>query len=45
MRLPTEPDTLALGRELGGRLTAGDLVLLTGPLGAATERGASGIKL
>ena len=34
VRLPTEPDTLALGRELGGRLTPGDLVLLAGPLGA-----------
>lgn len=32
--LPTVADTEALGAELGGRLAAGDLVVLSGPLGA-----------
>ncbi len=32
--LPTVADTERLGEELGGRLGAGDLVLLAGPLGA-----------
>jgi tRNA threonylcarbamoyladenosine biosynthesis protein TsaE len=33
-RLPTANDTRGLGRELGGLLRAGDLVVLTGALGA-----------
>ncbi|PJJ61843.1 tRNA (adenosine(37)-N6)-threonylcarbamoyltransferase complex ATPase subunit type 1 TsaE [Compostimonas suwonensis] len=34
-RLVTDPDAMgALGAELAGRLRAGDLVVLTGPLGA-----------
>lgn len=41
--LPIEADTLSLGRELGGRLTAGDLVLLAGPLGAGKTVLARGI--
>ncbi len=32
--LPAETDSLEFGRRLGTRLRAGDLVLLTGPLGA-----------
>jgi tRNA threonylcarbamoyladenosine biosynthesis protein TsaE len=32
--LPTVEDTRALGRELAGQLRAGDLVVLSGPLGA-----------
>lgn len=34
IELPGHEDTLALGRRLGGLLRAGDIVLLTGPLGA-----------
>lgn len=34
IELVTPEDTVAFGRELGGRLRAGDLVLLSGPLGA-----------
>lgn len=30
----SEAETIAVGRELGGRLRAGDVVLLHGPLGA-----------
>ena len=33
-QLPTSDDTRRLGRELGALLRAGDLVVLTGPLGA-----------
>ena len=32
--LVTAEDTQALGRELGGQLSAGDVVVLSGPLGA-----------
>jgi tRNA threonylcarbamoyladenosine biosynthesis protein TsaE len=34
VELPTERDTVRFGRRLGGLLRAGDLVLLSGPLGA-----------
>lgn len=34
LRLPTAADTFALGRRLAAVLRAGDLVVLTGPLGA-----------
>ena len=34
VELPTERDTVEFGRRLGGLLRAGDLVLLSGPLGA-----------
>jgi tRNA threonylcarbamoyladenosine biosynthesis protein TsaE len=34
LRLPREADTVEFGRRLGGLLRAGDLVLLSGPLGA-----------
>lgn len=34
MELPTHDDTVSFGRALGELLQAGDLVLLTGPLGA-----------
>ncbi|MFC0439305.1 tRNA (adenosine(37)-N6)-threonylcarbamoyltransferase complex ATPase subunit type 1 TsaE [Kutzneria buriramensis] len=34
LRLPEEADTVEFGRRLGGLLRAGDLVLLSGPLGA-----------
>lgn len=34
VRLPTAADTFALGRRLAAVLRAGDLVVLTGPLGA-----------
>lgn len=34
IELPEEKDTVELGRRLGGLLRAGDLVLLSGPLGA-----------
>lgn len=34
LRLPEEADTIEFGRRLGGLLRAGDLVLLSGPLGA-----------
>jgi tRNA threonylcarbamoyladenosine biosynthesis protein TsaE len=32
--LPTAEDTMALGARLGGQLRAGDVVVLSGPLGA-----------
>lgn len=34
LELPTHDDTVALGRALGELLRAGDIVLLSGPLGA-----------
>lgn len=41
--LPTAADTAALGRELGARLAAGDLVVLAGPLGAGKTCLAAGV--
>lgn len=41
--LPSEADTVALGRELAAGLAAGDLVVLDGPLGAGKTRLAQGI--
>lgn len=41
--LATVADTLALGAELGGQLRAGDVVVLTGPLGAGKTVLAKGI--
>lgn len=32
--LPTEADTMALGARFGAELRVGDVVVLTGPLGA-----------
>ncbi len=43
VELPTPGDTFELGRVLGGVLEAGDLVLLTGPLGAGKTVLAQGI--
>lgn len=43
MILPTPDDTWELGRRLAGLLVAGDLVLLTGPLGAGKTVLAQGI--
>lgn len=42
-QLPTAEDTVALGAELGGRLRAGDVVVLSGPLGAGKTVLAKGI--
>jgi len=41
--LSTVDETVAFGRRLGGLLRAGDLVLLTGPLGAGKTAMARGI--
>ena len=41
--LPTAEDTMALGAKLGGRLRAGDVVVLSGPLGAGKTVLAKGI--
>ena len=41
--LPDVADTRALGRELAGLLTAGDLVVLVGPLGAGKTALTQGI--
>jgi tRNA threonylcarbamoyladenosine biosynthesis protein TsaE len=41
--LPTAEDTLALGAELGAQLRAGDVVVLSGPLGAGKTVLAKGI--
>ena len=41
--LPTEADTLALGERLGRGLLAGDVVVLSGPLGAGKTALAKGI--
>lgn len=41
--LPTAEDTLALGEQLGAQLRAGDVVVLTGPLGAGKTMLAKGI--
>ncbi len=43
MKVPTARDMRALGLELAGHLRAGDLVLLTGPLGAGKTALAQGI--
>jgi tRNA threonylcarbamoyladenosine biosynthesis protein TsaE len=43
VELPTEKDTLAFGRRIGSVLEAGDLVLLSGPLGAGKTVLAKGI--
>jgi tRNA threonylcarbamoyladenosine biosynthesis protein TsaE len=42
-RLPTADDTLALGAKLGADLRAGDVVVLTGPLGVGKTVLAKGI--
>ncbi|SEH92465.1 tRNA threonylcarbamoyladenosine biosynthesis protein TsaE [Mycolicibacterium rutilum] len=41
--LPTAEDTIALGAELGRQLRAGDVVVLSGPLGAGKTVLAKGI--
>lgn len=41
--LPTAEDTLALGEQLGRHLRAGDVVVLSGPLGAGKTMLAKGI--
>jgi tRNA threonylcarbamoyladenosine biosynthesis protein TsaE len=41
--LPTAEDTMALGAKLGGQLRAGDVVVLSGPLGAGKTVLAKGI--
>jgi tRNA threonylcarbamoyladenosine biosynthesis protein TsaE len=41
--LPTVEDTRAFGRQLAGRLRAGDLVVLSGPLGAGKTALTQGI--
>lgn len=43
MELATVEDTVAFGRAIGAELRAGDLVLLTGPLGAGKTVVARGI--
>jgi tRNA threonylcarbamoyladenosine biosynthesis protein TsaE len=43
MRLHTVEDTRAFGRELASRLRAGDLVILSGPLGAGKTALTQGI--
>ena len=43
MKLPTMADTQAFGRRLAGILRPGDLVLLTGPLGAGKTALVQGI--
>ncbi len=43
--LPTLGDTIALGERLGGQLRAGDVVVLSGPLGAGKTALAKGIAL
>ena len=43
LRVATDVDMRDLGRELAGRLRAGDLVILTGPLGAGKTTLVQGI--
>ena len=43
MKLHTVEDTRAFGRDLAGRLRAGDLVILSGPLGAGKTALTQGI--
>jgi tRNA threonylcarbamoyladenosine biosynthesis protein TsaE len=43
LKLQTVEDTRAFGRELAGRLRAGDLVILSGPLGAGKTAMTQGI--
>ena len=43
VELPTVEDTRSFGRALAGVLRAGDLVVLTGPLGAGKTSLAQGV--
>src|SRR4051812_26283507 len=43
--LPTVDDTIALGEQLGRQLRAGDVVVLSGPLGAGKTALTKGIAL
>src|ERR1700735_4346772 len=43
LRVPTDTAMRELGRELAGRLRAGDLVILSGPLGAGKTTLVQGI--
>jgi len=43
--LPTPQDTVALGARLGGELRAGDVVVLSGPLGAGKTMFTKGIAM
>ncbi|OBJ40022.1 tRNA (N6-adenosine(37)-N6)-threonylcarbamoyltransferase complex ATPase TsaE [Mycolicibacterium mucogenicum] len=43
VHLPTEADTMALGAQFGAELKVGDVVVLTGPLGAGKTMLAKGI--
>jgi tRNA threonylcarbamoyladenosine biosynthesis protein TsaE len=43
LRVPTDADMRDLGRELAARLRAGDVVILTGPLGAGKTTLVQGI--
>ena len=40
--LATAEDTMALGAELGAQLRAGDVVVLSGPLGRGKDRAGQG---
>jgi tRNA threonylcarbamoyladenosine biosynthesis protein TsaE len=44
-QLPTVEDTIALGEQLGRQLRAGDVVVLSGPLGAGKTAFTKGIAL
>ena len=43
LRIPTDADMRGLGRELAARLRAGDVVIVTGPLGAGKTTLVQGI--
>ena len=43
--LPTADDTIAFGRQLGAQLRAGDVVVLSGPLGAGKTALTKGIAI
>ncbi|MCX2932441.1 tRNA (adenosine(37)-N6)-threonylcarbamoyltransferase complex ATPase subunit type 1 TsaE [Mycobacterium sp. CVI_P3] len=45
LELPTVEDTIALGEQLGRQLRAGDVVVLSGPLGAGKTALTKGIAL